>query len=199
KRVLMARFYQMVAQKQVLDDDKTKIEGAPRQQLVTSTQQLADQVTQLATAAQNNAPTEDDRKNFRSMLVRAALLQADLARREQKDPNKVLAALDGFEDKIKGLPNEKELLSEALIQRVNGYMAVGQHTKATEALKKQLDLAEGQQGLAMVYGLLDKLNQDLDKARAAGDKNQIRVLAKNRADLSGFLVDWAEKNPNPDV
>jgi hypothetical protein len=62
-----------------------------------------------------------------------------------------------------------------------------------------LNKTEGGHGAQIVYNLLEKLNADFDRAQAAGDAAQMRVLAKNRAQLSGFLVDWAANNPDPNI
>src|SRR5439155_18428610 len=68
--------------------------------------------------------------------------------------------------------------------------------EATDALVKLLTSREGGQGAAIVYSLLEKLNSDFDKAQAANDTAAMQVLAKNRAQLSGFLVEWAKNNPD---
>jgi tetratricopeptide (TPR) repeat protein len=66
-------------------------------------------------------------------------------------------------------------------------------------LLKLLESRPGGQGAQIIYGLLEKLNQDLEKAEAAGNTDQIRTLSNNRAVLSGFLVNYAEKSDKPEV
>jgi hypothetical protein len=78
-------------------------------------------------------------------------------------------------------------------------MALGQNNEATQTLVSLLKAMPGGEGATIVYNLLEKLNADLDKARAAGDVEQMRVLANNRAQLSGFLVDWAKTNADPNI
>ena len=51
----------------------------------------------------------------------------------------------------------------------------------------------------MVIGLLSRLNDEFDKAEAAGDEQAMARLAQSRASLSGSLVQWARNNKNPDV
>jgi hypothetical protein len=47
--------------------------------------------------------------------------------------------------------------------------------------------------------LLQKLNKELDQSRLSGDRAKMRTLARNRAQLSGFLVDWARNNADPNI
>ncbi len=197
-RSLHARFFEMVALKQRLGDDVEQLDPGARQRIVAEIDKLADTVNRQANAALAAASTEDERLNYQSMLVRTALLAADVARRELKDPNRTLAVLDGFEASVKGLARENEMLGEALFLRVQAYMGLNETSKATDALVRLIEQG-GEQGLAVVYNLLMKLNQDLDQARAANDIESMRVLAQNRAALSGFLVDWAEKHRDPNV
>ena len=69
----------------------------------------------------------------------ATLVAVDVARTQQKDPKRALELLAGFEDVAKGLPGEKELLTDALYARVNAYMGLGQLDKATAELVSLLD------------------------------------------------------------
>jgi hypothetical protein len=131
--------------------------------------------------------------------VRTLLLAADLARREQNDPKRTLARLQNFESVAAGLPNEKELLGTALYTRVQAYMALGDSNSATQTLVTLLKTRPGGEGAAIVYKLLQKLNEELDQARAAGERARMKQLANNRAQLSGFLVDWAKNNPDPNI
>jgi hypothetical protein len=197
KRLLAARFFQMIASKQLLD---TLPPSDPqRGPLMSSIQTLAAEVTK---AAQQNASTGSDdqqRSIAQAMIVRTQLLAADLARVDQKDPNRALGLLENFEASAKGQPNEQGLLSEALLIRVQSFMALGRNNEATDALVKLLKTREGGQGAAIVYSLLEKLNADFDKAQNRNDRESMRVLARNRAELSGFLVDWAKDNPDANI
>lgn len=186
KRSLEARFLQLVALKQVVDDAPT---GAPaRAEALTQIQPLADEVN-----------AEAAKRNERSMLVRTSLLAADLARREQKDAARALKLLAGFEGAVKGVANAESMVNEAMYIRVQSYMALEQYTQATQELVKLLNKTEGGQGAQIVYNLLEKLNADFDRAQQAGDRAAMKVLARNRAQLSGFLVDWASNNPDPGI
>jgi hypothetical protein len=97
------------------------------------------------------------------------------------------------------LPNDKSLLGEALYLRVQSYMQLGQSADATRELVKYLDTVQGGQGAQIVFNLLTKVNEELATAQEQKDTPRIRQLARDRAVLSGFLVDWAAKNKNPDI
>lgn len=199
KRLFTARFYNMIALKQMLDDANLKLDGAARTKTLSQLQNLAAQVNAAAQARLPKAATNEEKLDLRSKLSRTTLLAADVARREQKEPKKAVELLTGFEELIQGLPNESDLIGEALFIRVNSYMSLGQTDEATRNLVALLNAKPGNEGAGIAFTLLQKLNQDLDKARAANDVEQIRLLARNRAQLSGFLVDWAANNSNPDI
>ncbi|HSV15034.1 MAG TPA: hypothetical protein VLI90_12315, partial [Tepidisphaeraceae bacterium] len=199
KRLLTAHFYEMVALKQRLNDDDDKMSADERKSVVAEIQTLADEVNQKAAAAEAAATTPEDKKRYSSMLVRTALLAADLANHEQKDPKRALDLLAGFEEKVKGQPNEQDLLFQALSLRVNSYMELGQTNDATSTLVTLLKTKQGNEGPALVFDLLKKLDMDMEHARAAGDAAEVKQLAENRAALSGFLVTWAENNPDPKI
>jgi hypothetical protein len=191
-RILSARFYEMIALKQRLNDDDDKIDPPERARIMSQIQSLADQVTAQAAADPANPRSA-------SMIVRTALLAADLANHEQKDPRRCLEVLRGFEDKVKGMPNQQDLLFEALSLRVNAYMSLGQTNEATSTLVQLLKTKEGNEGPALVFDLLKKLDADMDHARSIGDLSQVNQLAQNRAALSGFLVTWAADNPDSKI
>ena len=133
------------------------------------------------------------------MVVRTKLLAAELARVDQKDPNRAIALLADFEQAAKGLPNENALRNEALLIRVQSLMAQGKFNDAAESLQTLLKSQGGGQGAAIVYSLLVKLDADFDKAQQAGDTETMRKIARNRAALSGNLVQWARSNPDPRI
>jgi hypothetical protein len=83
--------------------------------------------------------------------------------------------------------------------RVQSHMGAEQYTQATAELVKLLSKTEGGQGAQIVYNLLEKLNADFDRAQEANDRAAMKALAKSRAQLSGFLVDWAANNPDANI
>ncbi|HZO06868.1 MAG TPA: hypothetical protein VFB52_10815, partial [Solirubrobacterales bacterium] len=197
KRKLSARFYEMVAIQQQLDTPSTA--GVDRPKLVGQIQALAAEVKKGATAALAAAQSDQEKLANRSLLVRTTLLASDIARREQKDPKKTLELLADFEKQAEGLPNQAELLGSVLFARVQSHMALGNTNEATATLVTLLKARPGGEGATIVFNLLEKLNADLDRARAAGDVEQMKVLANNRAQLSGFLVDWAKNNADENI
>ncbi len=197
KRLIEARFLELVALKQQLDDEPGN--SPERTQILSGIQSLADQVNAAVQASASQAKSEAERTAAKSMLARTALLAADLARREQKDPQRALQVLASFEDAVKGLPNAEGLVNEAMYIRVQSYMAAEKYTDATQELVRLLNKTEGAQGAQIVYNLLEKLNADFDRAQQANDSAAMKSLANSRAQLSGFLVDWAANNKDPNI
>lgn len=197
KRALQAAFSQLVAVKQGIDDEPA---NSPRRTaMLSDLQKLADRVNAAVDKAIAQASTDEQRNAARSMHVRTILLAADLARREQKNPQRALQLLNGFESAVAGLSDAEPMLHEAMYIRVQSFMAQAQYTQATDELVKLLSKTEGAQGAQIVYNLLEKLNGDFDRAQQANDREAMRSLARSRAQLSGFLVSWAEKNPDPKI
>jgi len=83
--------------------------------------------------------------------------------------------------------------------RVQAYMSLGQHDEATASLVKLLAARSGGEGASIVYTLMQKLNEDFDLARQDGDGSRMRLVARNRARLSGFLVEWAKNNSDENI
>ena len=198
-RALSARFYTLFALKQRLTDPADEMSADQRKALATQIQPLADDVNKQASAALASATTDGDRQRFKSMLASTALIAADLSLRELKDPTRTVALLDGFEQKVHGSSTEQDQLGEALFLRVNAYMDLGKSTEATNALVQLLQTKKGDDGPALVFDLLKKLDVDMDQARAKNDTAEVAQLAGNRAALSGFLVSWAENNADPKI
>ena len=118
---------------------------------------------------------------------------------DQKDPSRAITLLSDFEQAAKGLPNEAPLLNEALLIRVQSLMALGKFNEAAESLQALLKSQGGGQGAQIVYSLLLKLDEDFDKAQQSADMENMRKIARNRAALSGNLVEWARNNPDPRI
>jgi hypothetical protein len=176
-----------------------KLPTPQRQQMVGEILALVDEISTRISAGLNNAKDEKERVQYRSMLASALLIAADVARREQNDAKRTISLLERFESLATGLPDEKELLGVALHTRVQAYMALGDSNAATQTLVALLKTRGGAEGVGIVHKLLQKLNQELDNARAAGDMTRTRQLARNRAQLSGFLVEWARGNADPSI
>ena len=190
-----ARYFRMVALADALQSMDRG--SAERKAALAEVQSLADSVRTAATKSLASATDDASRQTQRSRLVRTSLLAADLARREQDDPQRAVALLEGFESQVEGLPDANALLGEALFVRVQALTAAGQTDRAVAALRELLDRQGGQQGLQIVYELLKKLDADFDAADARGDEAAKRQLAANRATLTPFLVEYASKSADP--
>jgi hypothetical protein len=175
------------------------VTGDARKQLVADIQKLAAQVKQLAGDAMAKAATPAEKARHQARVANTTLTIAELAAGEQNDPKATLAGLANFEREVEGLADAKDMLNRALFLRVKSFMGAGQYNEATNALVSLLDKTGGQAGQEIVLGLLQRLNEDYDKAAAADDAKGMATLAQNRARLSGFLVDWAGKSNKPDV
>lgn len=194
-RAALARFFRMVALKQMLDDGH--LTGDSRRTRVADLLRLADQVA--AEARDRLKSSSGDVRNDKLILVRTALVGADVALREQKNPQGTLKQLEGFETAAAGLSSEQQLTAQAMNLRVLALMDLGRNQDATKTLVALLEKTGGAEGADVVFRLLTRLNEEFDSARAAGDMNASRNIARSRAELSGFLVTWAEKNPDPKI
>lgn len=196
KRSLSARFFQIVALQQQLDEMPSN--DANRAALLVEIQKLADQVKPQISSALASTSDKDEQNNYRSMLSRVTLLAAEIARTEQRDPNRAITLLENFEDSIKGLPDANRRMTDALLVRVQSRMALNQLGEATNELVRLLD-REPARGGRIVYDLLQNLNAELDRAQAAGREEMVRAIARDRASLTGFLVKWARENKNESI
>ncbi len=197
-RLLEAKFFEMLALKGWLDVDG-KIPAATRTQTLAKIQELAGVVRGGAEQRVNAATDAKTKKNYHAMLVKTTLLAADIAERDQQDPKKTIALLQGFEDQIKDLPDEDALLTRALFLRVQSYMALGQAAQAAQSLLPVLNGRDAAKGAGMVYSILKQLDEDSDKAANRHDQEEMRRLAEARAALTPFLVQWAESSKNPSI
>ena len=175
------------------------VAGEQRKTLAAEVLRLADQAKQLAADAMAKAADDKDRARQQLKVAGATLTIAEVAAGEQNDPQRTLKALEQFEAEVKGLPGSQEMLNRALFLRVKSLMGAERYDEATRALVGLLEKSGGQQGQEIVFDLLSRLNEDFGEAEAAGDAKLMSTLAQNRARLSGFLVEWARTNKNPDI
>ena len=187
-----SRYYLMLAERQHLD--KLPPKDPQRAAVLADVAGLTDTVDRSITERLKANPTVLDR----TRLAQTRLLSADVALREQKDPARAAKALDDFESAAKGLANEADLLGEALLLRVQAYVQLGDINRATDqlvTLAKQNPNGAGQ----VVYNLLEKLNEQVTTAEAAGRTDEVGRLERNRALLTPFLVTWAEGHTDPRI
>jgi hypothetical protein len=195
KRILFARYYEMIARKSELD--LMPPTDPRRPDALVKIQDLADQVRQGAAAALASTPA-DQRNSFRSILAGTSLLAAELARVDQKQPARALELLSDFESQAAGLPDESQRLTDMLLIRVQSDMALNRTEQATAELVKLLNRNPAEGG-RLVYGVLTSLDDQLSRAEASGNTEQIRSIARNRAKLTGFLVEMARNSKEPAI
>jgi len=198
-RLLATRYFQMLANKQVIDNGGKTLAENDRNKALSELQRLADEVTRLARQEMESADTDQKKNNARGTMVKTALLAAEVARTEQKDPDRVLKMLEGFETQVTGLAGENDLLAEALSLRVAAFTAAGKNQEAAQALLALLQKTGGREGANMVYHLLEKLESDLDRARSSGNTKQVKEIAQSRSLLSSELVTWAKSNQDGSI
>ncbi len=111
KRYLHARFYETLAIQQEMDTNGAKLDKAAKEQLTANLLKRSNQVNHDAKAAMAAAATDADRKNFKRIVIKTALLSAEAVK--ESDPRRTLQILTGFEDLAKGMPGESDLLASA--------------------------------------------------------------------------------------
>jgi hypothetical protein len=185
---LNAQYKSMLCLRDLLDEN-----ASPQQH-----KQYAEQLLKSAGVVKELGAASKDQFD-RAKAVQSTLVYAQLARTEQKDPNASLKTLDGFDSLVKGLPGEKGLLNEALFERVQAQMDLGKFDQATALLVDLLNKTEGNEGMGLVSQLLDELDQQFQKADIAHDNDKMRTIARNEAQLTGFLGDWAKNNKDPNI
>jgi hypothetical protein len=182
-------------------DKKYKLAGAERAKFVKATLDTAKVVREQSLAVINAAGTSDKDKLFhRNRVAVVTLTQAELAASGEK-PNwqQVLASLDGYEKLSTGLDNEPALNNKVMELRVAAYIQLKQFNQAASTLITLLEKQPGERAQGMVLGVLRRLNEDYDRAIAAGDMTTAGELAKNRSQLSRRLVEWAQGSKDPNV
>ena len=206
-RHVTAKYLQMVSLYSLLQQSTRTEAGAPqwvvqgddRAKLAAEVLRIADQAKKLAADALARAKDDTDRARQQLKVAGATLTTAEVAAGETNDPQKVLKALEQFEAEVAGMPGARDMLNRAIFLRVKSLMGAGKYDDATRALVGLLEKSGGQEGQEIVFDLLSRLNDDFAEAEAAGDQKAMQQLAQNRARLSGFLVNWAKNNKNPDI
>jgi len=188
KNYASAQYFQLGALQDLLDQ---KLDPAERSRLTSDVVKLAEQARQAYAGATDEIG--------RARAAVATITEAKVMNTELKKPQQTLALLNGFDAAVKGLPDEKILITDALLTRVNAYMSLGQLKQSTDSLVALLNQTGGLQGAEYVRELLQRLDNDFDKAEASGDQSRMRDIARSEADLSGFLVQWAKSNPKKEI
>ncbi|MEM6315557.1 MAG: hypothetical protein AAF743_15825, partial [Planctomycetota bacterium] len=166
-------------------------DAALRDELQRSVQSLADTVTanlqaelRTATGRQANA--------LKSRLAGVQLQAASLALNELDQPARAVQLLDDIESIIAGLPNEQELLGNALFVRFRALSGLGEYQRATDELLKYVEQAGPERGVQLVFNFLQTLDEEFDDAKRLDRRDQMQSLAEARVALTPQLIAFAE-------
>ena len=204
KRLSAARFREMITLTDwiyaVGPDKKPLLNPDERAAKVQDTLKVADEVRQLATATLKTTKDKKEQVSLRSRIAIVTLTQAELAASGEKpDWQKVLTILEGFEKQSAGVENEAALNKKVMELRVPAYMQLKQFNKAADELIALLKREPGGRAAGLVLGILQRLEDDYDRALAENNAAAAKQILANRANLSGFLVKWASESKDPNV
>ncbi|MCY2952847.1 MAG: hypothetical protein NTU53_12865 [Planctomycetota bacterium] len=202
KKLLHARYFEMLAYNQAID-----LMAADSPELgvcIKKTHDLADDVNRILgkeTAAPTDQPAKDKLKWFR---VRTALLAADLAKHDaaagrEESLKRAISLLSSFEKDVEGMPNASSLLGEALFIRVNALMSLRRSDEALDNLGRFLETRLGDEGIRIVYEMLENLNKEFLQAQQDKNEGRMAELAGHRAKVSGYLVDRVAKSKSAEL
>ncbi len=191
-----ARYFKMVAVHQKLQ--KLKENDPARPPLLTELQKLADQVN--ASIDEQLAAASDDKIKLllRTRLSQTRLLAADVALVDQKDPKRAISLLTGFEQTVKGLANEANLISQVLLIRVKSYVQTNQVAEGVKEIQK-LAVERPREAMQIIFDLMDKLNEQVTASEAAGQTEQVAQLERTRAELTPVLVRLIRESNNAEL
>lgn len=196
RRFAASRYYLMVALHQLLDEQPS--DAVDRRKIGEEILSLAAAVQGDATKRHGSLP-EGEQRTLQQRVARAVILAADVARTELDSPQQALLLLNQIELQVRGLPDQVQLLGEAMFTRIQAYMVLGQSDEAVKALVGLLARSGGEQGASIVFNMLSKLEADYSLAEKAGDKARMAKLQADRAALTPYLVQWSENNPRAEV
>ncbi len=191
-----SRYYLMVALHEALDQQQNG--KADRQTICEEILQLSAQVRASATAQMSTVDANGQRV-LKQRVARTAILAADTARTELKDPARALALLNGIEQQVSGLPDGTQLLGEAMFTRIQANMQTGRSDEAVKGLVELLNKSGGEQGATIVFNMLGKLEADYSAAETAGDRARMAKLQTDRAALTPYLVQWSESDSRAEI
>jgi hypothetical protein len=202
-RKFAARYYEMMSLVQKLELVARDINDPGRAALVEQIQKLAEETDRLYEQAASSAADDKTRASFRTYHIRSALTAASLAMTEKRSaansPERAIKLLETFEDDVKGMPGEDELIGEAAYVRFQALMAQKKEQEALANLETYLERLSGERRIGVVQGLVQQFMDELDKAQAEGNKDRAVQLMGYCARLSGQLVKLVEASTNPEI
>jgi hypothetical protein len=190
-----AQYFKMVAIRSKLD--KLPARDRSRSDLLRELQSLADRVNQAFESKLSSADPETTRL-IRIRLAQTRLVAADVALVDQKDPNRALQLLEGFEQTVAGLPNADNLISQVLLIRVKSYVQTNQVEKGVQQIQALAD-QRPREAMQIIFDLMDKLNEQVVNAESAGRRDEIANLERTRAELTPVLVKLIDQSNNPEL
>jgi tetratricopeptide (TPR) repeat protein len=202
KRLLHARYFGMLAYNQAIDlmaADAAELGG-----YIKKTQELAVEVNGILDTEMAGAGDAAAKEKLRWFRVRTALLAADLAKHDttagrDESLKRAVALLAKFERDVEGMANANNLLGEALFIRVNALMSLKRSDEALENLGRFLEARSGDDGIRIVYEMLENLNKEFQQAQQNGNTSRMAEVAGHRAKVSGYLVDRVSKSKRPEI
>ncbi len=204
KRLLRARYREMITLTDWLyavgPDKKPLLNKQEHEAKVREALKVGEEVRKLS--QEQIAATKDPKEqaSLRSQLAVVTLTQAELAASEEKpDWQNVLKIINGFEEQTANLDNADALNRKVMELRVAAQIQLGQTQQAAETLQTLVAREPGGRAQGLVLGILQKLNDDYDRAKAAGDDARAASIIKSRAGLSGVLVNWARNHKDEKV
>lgn len=195
-QLVMARYFQMHADNELLRDKDAKLSAADRAAVQTQLQSLADEVTKGVDAATAVARDEKNKKRLQSVRVLTVLTACENAR-ANKDFKRTVELLAGIEGKISGLPDAEAYLSDALYQRFVALSALGQNEPALATLQQLIggNAENPQKNVDMISNFLAKLDEEYTAAKEAKNLDAAYSLGGQRAQLSALLIKQLDKDP----
>src|SRR2546421_4622749 len=201
ERTLHARFFEMMSYDQMIDlNEKSPL----LKEWTEKINALADEVNAGVAKAVSSSPNDAAKERARLLKVRTSLLVANLAKDDRsadrpKNLQRSLDLLATFEQDVQGLPNAANLIGEVLFIRVNALLSLGKTDEAMESLGKYLETKSGDEGIRIVYDMLEALNKEFEQAER--DKNEVHMaeLAAHRAKVSGYMVQRVAKSNNAEL
>lgn len=188
-RYFAARFQDLWTRKGCFEQESPRLDLAERAKRRLALDHMAASVSETLAAATRSAGASEQGPLV-DLQARTLLLWSELV--IESDPKRVIAILGAF-------PAGSSLGSDRLLLSVRARMALGQDADAAADLLEYVKGQGGDQGAAMIITLLNRLDAELEQAKAANDSARIKRQLEARASLSGPLVNWAQSSREPDV
>ena len=190
--MVFAKYQQMFCDQQLLD----QATDADKPALSADVQRLAEELNPIIDNALPKVDAESQNA-LKLTKARMVLLAAAVAK-ANKQPDRVVTMLNGYETLVNTFPPETEnaLLGQALFLRVYGLMATGKNTQALAQIDALVAKQGPERSLRTITELLVKLDEGYraEKGKENPDAAALTMLSGQRAQLAQFLVEQTQKN-----